>query len=90
MVEDQRSLGLGDGALDGALDGAALRRHVEAGQPAVDHPDRGAQLTFGALQACEDRRVAGVAVNGFHAGEDTPREDKDKQGIPNPERDNTP
>lgn len=64
VVEDQRALGFGDGALDGVQ----LGGHVAARPAVLDHANHTAHLTLGATQAGEDGGVAGVKVRRSQAG----------------------
>src|SRR6266850_111741 len=56
VVVDQLPLGFGNRAFDRV----ELLRQVEAASAFLEHSDNRAKVTFGALQASNDGRVAGV------------------------------
>ena len=58
VVVDERALGAGNRAFNGLK----LLGDVDAGPLFLDHPDDAAQMTRCAVQALDDRRVAGVRV----------------------------
>lgn len=58
MIVDERALGAGDCIFDGL----ELLRDVDAGSLLFDHPHDAAQMTRRAVEALDDRRMAGMGV----------------------------